>query len=140
MSHLTTDRCRLHAVRLVPGQDLKEELQKLTILARIHAGFVISAVGSLNRVTLRMANRKETTVMEEPFEIVSLTGTLAHDGVHLHLAVSDGDGKTTGGHLMEGSVVFTTVELVVGDAVGLLFRRETDERTTFKELVIRRAG
>jgi hypothetical protein len=32
------------------------------------------------------------------------------------------------------------VELVIGDAVGLLFRRVLDEKTTFKELDIRRAG
>jgi predicted DNA-binding protein with PD1-like motif len=41
---------------------------------------------------------------------------------------------------MDGSIVFTTVELVVGEAVGLLFRREPDEQTKFNELVIRRAG
>jgi predicted DNA-binding protein with PD1-like motif len=56
------------------------------------------------------------------------------------VALADSDGKTIGGHLMDGSAVFTTVELVIGEAVGLLFRREVDERTTFKELDIRRAG
>jgi predicted DNA-binding protein with PD1-like motif len=140
MKHLTSDRCRLHAIRLLPGQDLKEELQKLTTHARVHAGFILSAAGSLTKASLRMANRNESTVLDGPFEIVSLTGTLAHDGIHVHIAVSDGEGKTTGGHLMEGNVVFTTVELVIGEAVGLLFRREMDERTGFKELVIQRAG
>jgi hypothetical protein len=40
---------------------------------------------------------------------------------------------------MEGCEVFTTVELVAGEAVDLIFQRKTDERTTYKELVIRRA-
>ena len=77
--------------------------------------------------------------MEGHFEIVSLTGTTGSDGVHLHMAVSDEKGVTTGGHLVEGCLVFTTVELVVGEATGLVFHRETDPRTTFKELSIQRA-
>ncbi len=139
MKFYTSGQCRLHAIRLVPGQDLKKELQSLTIAAGIHAGFVISAVGSLTRVALRLANRKDCTTMEGHFEILSLNGTLSPHGVHLHLSVSDEAGNVTGGHLMEGSEVFTTVELVTGEAVDLIFQRETDERTTHKELAIRRA-
>lgn len=139
MNHFTTDKIRLHALRLVPGQDLRTELERLTSLAMIRAGFVLSAVGSLTRVALRYANQKELAVMEGHFEIVSLTGTLGQDGMHLHLSVSDGTGRTWGGHLVEGSTVFTTVELVAGDAVGLIFHRETDTRTTFKELTIHRS-
>ena len=77
--------------------------------------------------------------MEGHFEIVSLTGTLGPDGMHIHLSVSDEKGVTTGGHLLEGCLVYTTVELVVGDAVGLIFHREIDPRTTFPELSVQRA-
>jgi hypothetical protein len=139
MKFYTARQCRFHAVRLVPGQDLKQELQSLTLAAGIQAGFVISAVGSLTRVALRLANRKDCTQMDGHFEILSLNGTLSPHGVHLHLSVSDGAGNVTGGHLMEGCEVFTTVELVAGEAVDLIFQRKTDERTTYKELVIRRA-
>ena len=135
----TTDQCRLHAVRLTPGEDLRGEIEKLTALANIRAGFVLSAVGSLTKVALRLANRKDTHTMEGHFEIVSLTGTLGPDGLHLHIAVSDEKGVTTGGHVIEGCVVFTTVELVIGEATSLVFHRETDPRTTFKELSILRA-
>ena len=135
----STDQCRLHAARLLPGQDLRGEIEKLTALGNIRAGFVLSAVGSLKRVVLRLANQKATHMMEGHFEIVSLTGTLGPDGLHLHMAVSDGKGITTGGHVVEGCVVFTTVELVVGEAVGLIVHRETDPHTIFKELSIQRA-
>lgn len=134
----STDQCRLHAVRLTAGEDLRGEIEKLTALANIRAGFVLSAVGSLTRVTLRLANQKDTHTMEGHFEIVSLTGTLGPDGLHLHIAVSDGKGVTTGGHLVEGCIVFTTVELVIGEARGIVFHRETDPRTTSKELSIQR--
>src|SRR5687768_7349775 len=131
-----TDQCRLHAARLLPAQDLREEIEKLTVLYNIRAGFVLSAVGSLTKVALRLANRKDTHTLEGHFEIVSLNGTIGPDGPHLHIAVSGGEGITTGGHVTAGCVVFTTVELVIGEAVGLLFHRDTDPRTTFKELSI----
>ena len=136
---LSTDRCRLHAARLTPEQDLRREIEKLCALANIRAGFVLSAVGSLTKVALRLANQKDTHRMEGHFEIVSLTGTTGPDGVHLHIAVSDEKGVTTGGHLVEGCIVFTTVELVIGEAAGLVFHREQDSRTTFQELSIQRA-
>ena len=135
----TTDQCRLHAARLVPGQDLRAELEKLTAARLIRAGFVLSAVGGLTKVALRLANQQVAHTMEGHFEIVSLTGTLGPDGMHIHLSVSDEKGVTTGGHLLEGCLVYTTVELVVGDAVGLIFHREIDPRTTFPELSVQRA-
>ena len=136
--YLSTDRCRLHAARLLPGQDLRTEIEKLCALANIRAGFILSAVGSLTKVSLRLANQKDAHKAEGHFEIVSLTGTTGPDGVHLHIAVSDEKGQTTGGHVLEGCLVFTTVELVTGEALGLVFHRETDPRTTFKELSIQR--
>ena len=134
----TVDQCRFHAVRLTPGQDLRREIEKLNAFAGIRAGFVLSAAGSLTRVALRLANQQHTHVMEGHFEIVSLAGTTGPDGLHLHMAVSDVRGVTTGGHVMEGCTVFTTVELVLGEAIGLVFHRETDPATTFKELSIQR--
>lgn len=32
------------------------------------------------------------------------------DGAHLHISVSDGDGRTLGGHLAEGTFVHTTAQ------------------------------
>ena len=135
----TADHCRLHAARLLPAQELRSEIEKLSALASIRAGFVLSAVGSLTKVALRLANQKDAHKMEGHFEILSLTGTLGPDGLHLHMAVSDEKGVTTGGHAVEGCVVFTTVELVLVEAMGLIFHRETDPRTTFKELSNQRA-
>jgi predicted DNA-binding protein with PD1-like motif len=73
-------------------------------------------------------------------KIVSLVGTLGQDGVHLHISIADSTGKTTGGHLVDGCLVYTTAEIVIGDAQGLTFSREQDEQTGYKELRIRRSG
>ncbi len=49
------------------------------------------------------------------FEIVSLTGTLAESGSHLHAAISDNIGNIIGGHLKKGSIIYTTAEIVIGN-------------------------
>lgn len=71
------------------------------------------------------------------YEIVSLVGTLNPEA-HLHICLSDGDGATVGGHVLGGLRVFTTAEVVIGEAAGLHFTREPDERTGFPELLVNR--
>lgn len=125
-----------HALRLHPGDDVRAKLEEFVAEQHIHAGFVASCAGSLRVAAIRFADRSEVATIAGPFEIVSLSGTLGVDGSHLHIAVSDGDGKTLGGHLAAGAIVYTTAEIVVGDLTGARFRRETDPATTYKELVI----
>ena len=129
-----------HAVRLKPGDDLKQQLRALTLRHGWRAAVVVTAVGSLTRVSLRYANRPTATVREGHFEIVSLVGTLDANGMHLHLSVSDGDGVTVGGHLTDGCVVYTTAEVVVGELPALVFTREPDAASGFNELVINAAA
>jgi hypothetical protein len=42
--------------------------------------------------------------------------------------------------VLEGNVVFTTCEIVLGSSSTMAFDRELDERTGFDELVVREAG
>ena len=62
---------------------------------------------------------------------------MGQDGIHLHISITDSSGKTIGGHLVDGCLIYTTAEIVIGDAKGLTFSREQDEQTGFKELKIR---
>jgi len=77
--------------------------------------------------------------LNERFEIVSLVGTLNHGG-HLHVCLADREGHTVGGHVLGDLEVFTTAEVMVGDAPDLSFTREMDPRTGFPELVVRPGG
>jgi predicted DNA-binding protein with PD1-like motif len=71
----------------------------------------------------------------ERFEIVSMVGTFSRDGsCHLHLSMSDAEGNTFGGHLIEGEI-FTTAEVVLGSADGIDFCREHDDETGYNELL-----
>ncbi|WP_460623072.1 PPC domain-containing DNA-binding protein [Hymenobacter tenuis] len=127
---------RTYALRLRPGQDLRKELLAFTTQHNMKAAAVVTCVGSLTTTTLRLANQEGSTVYQGHFEIVSLVGTLSVNGSHLHLSVSDSTGRTIGGHLLAGNVVYTTVELVIGELPELDFRRETDPTFGYKELTV----
>jgi predicted DNA-binding protein with PD1-like motif len=122
------------AFRLCPGQDLKEELDQVVNVSKIEAGCVLTCVGSLTRAVIRFANQSEAEVLDGHFEIVSLTGVLSKDGSHYHISVSDEEGRTTGGHLMDGCKVYTTAEIVIGVMPKYEFTRKFDPQTGFPEL------
>ena len=130
------DSQKVYALRLHPGDDLKVKLYEFVKEKKIKAGYIITCVGSLNKATLRLSNRNETQTWKQTFEITSLTGTLSPDGNHLHISIADKDGVTIGGHLMDGSIISTTAEIIIGEVPDLIFKRETDSVTTFKELKI----
>lgn len=131
-------RMKIYALRLKPNQDLRVELERFTKANKISAGFILTAVGSLKKAKIRLADQPDSTAFEGKFEIVSLVGTLAEDGVHLHVSLSDKTGKTIGGHLTEGCKIYTTAEIIIGATDELIFTRETDAETTYKELKIRK--
>lgn len=125
--------------RLKPGTYLKEEIEARA--EYIEAGVLLSIVGSLENVQLRMAgaelDKQDIINFNGPFEIVSGTGTISKDGGHLHLSVSDKEGKVVGGHLKDNSRVGTTVEIVIGILENIAFQRVFDENTGFKELEVK---
>ena len=100
------------------------------------AGCVISAVGSLSPAQLRLAGAAEATAIRGELEILSLSGTLSPDGIHLHIAIADSSGTVIGGHLCAGSLVRTTAELMIGLLPEWRFRRELDPVTGYTELQI----
>ncbi|MEI8028065.1 MAG: PPC domain-containing DNA-binding protein [Pseudomonadota bacterium] len=128
---------KTYVLRLSPGDDPKAKLQAFVNENNLKAAVILSAVGSLTKAVLRYANSDNPTTLTGHFEIVSLSGTLGStSGSHLHLSVSDNTGKTLGGHLMDGSVIFTTLEISIGAMTDLEFKREVDPVSTYKELKV----
>ena len=127
---------RTYAIRLEPGDDLKNGIERMVKDQQVQAGWIFTAVGSLINYQLRMANQSKASSGEGHFEIVSLVGTLSLEGCHLHLCISDHTGLTIGGHLLSGCVIYTTAEIVIGVDDQYVFTREMDNKTGFKEIVI----
>lgn len=90
---------KIHALRLLPSQDLKTALKAFVAENHITAGAMITCVGSLNGAVLRMADENVINTFEGKFEIVSLVGTVSSNGCHLHISISDKDGNVFGGHV-----------------------------------------
>jgi uncharacterized protein len=132
--HAEASTMEVVALRLSPGQDIKRELDQFISHKKIRAASILSAVGSLSKAHVRFANKSEGTTLTGPFEIISLSGTTGIEGSHFHIALADGEGKTLGGHLLEGNVVYTTLELVLGVYPQLDFKRTHDPKSGYKEL------
>ncbi|MBF9219599.1 DNA-binding protein [Hymenobacter sp. BT662] len=134
-----TSALKTHALRLRPGDDLRQALTAYAQAHHLKAAAMVTCVGSLTVATLRLANQEGPTVYRGHFEIVSLVGTLSTNGSHLHLAIADSTGRTLGGHLLDGCRVYTTAEIVLGELPELEFRREKDDTFGYQELVVRPA-
>lgn len=128
---------KIFAIRLKPDEDLKESLKTFVKQNNIQSGFILTAVGSLKQATLRFASQDNSQLFKEKFEIVSLVGTLSTHGIHLHISLSDKNGKTLGGHLVDGCIIYMTAEIVIGTSEDFIFLRTVDETTGYKELKIK---
>jgi uncharacterized protein len=127
---------RVHALRLSPGEDPKAALDALAVAGGWEAAAVLTCAGSLTRAVLRFANQEDAVTLEGHFEILSLTGVFSRHGGHYHIAIADGEGRTYGAHLMDGSAVYTTAEILVGIVDDLRFLRTFDPATGYEELDI----
>jgi predicted DNA-binding protein with PD1-like motif len=124
------------AFRLFPGADLKNAIGDFVKQKNIRAGWIVSCAGSLTNYSIRFANQPMAFVGSGHFEIVSLTGTVSINGLHLHISISDNTGKTIGGHLMEGCKIYTTAEIILIESGKYIFNRVKDGSTPWEELQI----
>ena len=128
---------KTYALRLRPGADLKIELDTFAKTHNLKAACVLACVGSLRKAVLRYANQENATTLIDKFEIVSLTGTFSIHGSHYHVSIADGTGRTFGAHLLEGCLIYTTAEIVIGESPQMNFLREVDSETGYEELFIK---
>ncbi len=131
---------KTYAIRLKPGADLKKSIQSFVNDKRLHAAWMVTCAGSLTTYNIRFANQQTSATGEGHFEIVSLGGTLSDKGSHLHISISDSTGKTIGGHLLEGNIVYTTAEIIIQSSDEFIFTREKDGTTEWEELQIKELG
>ena len=137
------DNFKTTTFRLYPGEDLKKSLLESMALLNIEAASIVSCVGSVQHLNIRLANTDKRLTIESKFEIVSLTGTIARMDdsgkpyAHLHMSVADGNGTVFGGHLLVNNTIYTTAEITLLVPENLKFVRAIDEVTGYLELEVR---
>ena len=124
-------------LRLLPGDDLRRALEAAVAAQGTGAAFVVSGIGSLRPAVIRLAGAAEMLCIDADVELLSLAGSIAANGSHLHLSVSDAAGRVTGGHAAYGCIVRTTAELLLALLPDWQFSREPDAATGYAELQIR---
>ena len=124
-------------LRLNPGEDLRASLDAALKQADAQAAFVVSGIGSLRGASVRFAGAETPARIEGVLEILTLAGSLSPDGSHIHLSVSDGQGRVFGGHAAPGCVVRTTAEILVALLHDWQFSRTHDPLTGYAELMQR---
>jgi predicted DNA-binding protein with PD1-like motif len=129
-------RGRIHRIvmgKLKTGFDLLEGIQELAKNEGIRAGVILSGIGALKKATFRnlkmlppdLKVEKQHRLyfeLEQPMEIVSLTGWMAtKEGgdleVHAHFSAStviEDKVVTLGGHLIPGVITSVKVVVVIG--------------------------
>jgi uncharacterized protein len=130
---------KIHVFRLKPHEDLKRGILAFATANSIEAGVMLTCVGSLEKINLRFANQKAGSERSGYFEIIHCVGMISLDmSCHLHLTVADGQGVTSGGHLLDNNLIYTTAEIAIAELTNLAFDRQPDETYGYRELVIRK--
>jgi predicted DNA-binding protein with PD1-like motif len=124
-------------IRLSLGQDLRQAIEAAVRSQGCHAAFVLSGIGSLSNAGLRFAGAEQSQRLSGDMEILSLSGTVASNGSHLHMALSTATGEVFGGHVAPGCIVRTTAEVLLALLPEWEFAREPDAATGYDELVVR---
>lgn len=127
---------KTYAFRLHRGDDLRLALARFARENHLRGAVILSCAGCLSHWRLRDASGVNIQEKTEPVEIVSATGTLSQDRLHLHLSLSREDLSTIGGHLAEGCIVNTTAEIVLLELEDVAFGAAYDADTGYDELTI----
>jgi len=138
--------------RIVMGKlrvdvDLLEGIRELAITEGVRTGVILSAVGALRKATFRNLkilppdlkvekHHRLYLELEQPMEIVSLTGWIAkkEDGdieVHAHFSAStvmEDKIVTLGGHLIPGTLTSVKVVIIIGAIEDSNIRADLDPR------------
>ena len=134
---------RIIVARFSIGADVLECLEKLVKEENIRAGAIITGIATLTKMRVRSLDsipkdfpkvqpKENVFEVEGPLEVLNMSGIIfVRDksvAVHPHVTACDANGKMYGGHLMLGSIVYMTCELIIGEFEGLTMGSKFDDR------------
>ena len=137
------EKGRIMVVKLDKGEMLLEALTEALKDAGVKHALVLQGIGMLEGFGLGFFDGEKhvTKIFEEPYELISLGGTVAQvEGeysIHLHASLGAGDNTVIGGHLTDGRIgAIAEIMLKVLDELKL--SRKHNPKTNLAELDIAR--
>lgn len=103
---------RMIMIRVDPGEDLLDALQRAVAEHDVRNGVFVSGAGSIRRYHFHVVSSTELppdnafVKGDGAFDIVAITGAVLGGRVHAHITFTD-DATTLGGHLEPGCEVLT---------------------------------
>jgi len=129
---ISMERGKLILVRLFPGEDLLEELDKVCKKHRVESAVVLSGIGMLREVELcyfKGRGKYSSLQVDGPLELVMLSGNISQQGkgyfIHLHAALAS-EKNMFGGHLGGGKVNVTNEIVLLKTGIKLLRLEEKE--------------
>lgn len=103
---------RVIMIRVDPGEDLLDALERAVAEQGVRNGTFISGAGSLSRYHFHVVSTAELPPEnvfvkgEGPYDILTVTGCVLDGRVHAHITFSD-DKVAMGGHMEPGCEILT---------------------------------
>jgi predicted DNA-binding protein with PD1-like motif len=116
---VTSQIKRVVLVRLKYNTDLLEGLQQAVKSEKIKNAVILSGVGSVTRYHVHAVSsttlpaKLAYTERAAPMDLIAVNGYVLGGRIHAHITMTD-DQKAFGGHLHEGTTVFTFAIVALG--------------------------
>ena len=107
--------------KLSSGADVFNSLNELNIHSN-STSFLISAVGDLSSVSFKCPLNEKPITLKKKLEIITLSGYVTSEGSHLHISVSDENCSVFGGHLLSGTTVLKSLDILLGVIPNLIHK------------------
>ena len=124
-----------HILKPDHGSDLLKELQKYVLAKNINLAW-LSGVGAVSKAVIRYYDQPNKEwldlVFDKRLEVAGMWGNVSllngEPIVHVHIVLADETGRTYGGHLADGTVVFN-MEILLTTLTGPAVIRKMDPQT-----------
>jgi predicted DNA-binding protein with PD1-like motif len=126
---------KVHLIRLEKDEEMLSSIISFVKKNNILAGF-LTGIGALEKGNIGYFDTKKKKYLHIPFsdvELLACTGNIAWNKdtsepvAHIHILIGDKEGKSLGGHLVDG-VVSVTAEIYLVETRPIVFRTK-DEAT-----------
>ena len=98
--------------KLETGGDILVRLQELAKKEN-KTGYILSIVGNLSKARIKCPGKKQSTLIKNSLEIISLNGTIDPNSSHLHISFSDVNCNVWAEHLEEGTIILKAADKLI---------------------------